>query len=348
MTVEPGSLVSEHDCILLDLDGTVYRGAEPVEGAVATLTNLGVQTLFVTNNASRAPGDVAARMHRMGFTLEDDDVVTSAQSAARLLANRLSPGAPVLVVGADALRAEVSGVGLRPVRSAADGAVAVVQGHSTRTGWDDLAEAALTIRGGAWWLATNLDNSIPTERGLLPGNGSMVAALRAATGLIPDVAGKPQPAILHDALARGRFRSPLLVGDRLDTDIACANAAGLPSLLVCSGVTTPAGLLAATVAQRPTHVAPDIRSLKSTSASTRICQQPHWRVDVDGGVVTVESSGIADEGDGLSIIRAIAHELWRFDTGGGTSEICGGDRAARRALAAVHVIGLPIRDHTAV
>lgn len=347
LTVEAGALVSEHDCLLLDLDGTVYRGAEPVEGAVATLTDLGVQTLFITNNASRAPGEVAARMHRMGFTLEDDDVVTSAQSAARLLASRLSPGARVLVVGADALRAEVSGVGLRPVRSAADGAVAVVQGHSTQTGWADLAEAALTIRAGAWWLATNLDNSIPTERGLLPGNGSMVAALRAATGLTPDVAGKPQPAILHDALARGRFRSPLVVGDRLDTDIACANAAGLPSLLVCSGVTTPGDLLAATVAQRPTHVAPDIRSLESPSASTRICQQPRWRVDVDGAVVTVLSTGTDDEDDGLSIIRAIAHQLWRVDTGGGMPAICAGDDDARRALAAVHVIDLPSRAHTA-
>lgn len=350
MTVAAESLVSEHDCLLLDLDGTVYRGAEPVDGAVATLTGLGVQSLFVTNNASRGPGEVAARMRRMGFSLGDDDVVTSAQSAARLLASRLRPGARVLVVGADALRAEVSDVGLCPVRATADGAVAVVQGHSTRTGWDDLAEAALAIRGGAWWLATNLDSSFPTERGLLPGNGSMVAALQTATGGIPDVAGKPQPAILRDALARGRFQSPLVVGDRLDTDIACANAAGLPSLLVCSGVAGPGDVLTATVGQRPTHVAKDIRSLRYPSVSTRIGRQPYWRVEADGDAVTVLSTGVADDGDGLSIIRAIAHEIWQIDTGEGgvTSAIRAGDDHARRALAAMEVVERPSRDHTAV
>jgi glycerol 3-phosphatase-2 len=350
MTVGSGSLVSEHDCLLLDLDGTVYRGAEPVDGAVAALTALGVQSLFVTNNASRGPGEVAARMRRMGFSLRDDDVVTSAQSAARLLASRLRRGARVLVVGADALRAEVSDVGLCPVRAVADDPVAVVQGHSTRTGWDDLAEAALAIRGGAWWLATNLDSSFPTERGLLPGNGSMVAALRTATGGIPDVAGKPQPMILRDALARGQFHSPLVVGDRLDTDIACANAAGLPSLLVCSGVAAPGDVLAATVGQRPTHVALDIRSLRYPSVSTRIGRQLYWRVEADGDAVTVLSTGVADDGDGLSIIRAIAHEFWRIDTGAGrgTPAIRAGDDHARRALAAVEVVERPRRDHTAV
>ena len=150
----------------------------------------------------------------------------------------MPPGAPVLIVGTESLAAEVRNVGLKPVRLWSDDPVAVVQGHSPQTGWPDLAEAALAIRGGALWVAANVDLTLPSERGLLPGNGSMVAALRAATDREPQVAGKPQPTLLTDALARGNFRTPLVVGDRLDTDIAGANAAGLPSLLVLSGVST--------------------------------------------------------------------------------------------------------------
>ena len=149
--------------------------------------------LFVTNNASRGPAEVAQHLCAMGFTAKPDDIVTSAQSAARLLQEQLQPGAPVLIVGTDSLAAEVRNVGLKPVRQWSDDPVAVVQGHSPQTGWPDLAEAALAIRGGALWVAANVDRTLPSERGLLPGNGAMVAALRAATDSEPQVAGKPEP-----------------------------------------------------------------------------------------------------------------------------------------------------------
>ncbi len=142
----------------------------------------------------------------------------------------------MLVVGTESLAAEITAVGLRPVRSYDDKPDAVVQGHSPETGWAILAEAALAIRAGALWVAANVDATLPTERGLLPGNGSMVAALKAATDAEPQVAGKPAPTLLLDALARGDFQTPLVVGDRLNTDIAGANAAGLPSLMVLTGV----------------------------------------------------------------------------------------------------------------
>ncbi len=203
------------------------------------------RTLYVTNNASRSPAEVAQHLLELGFAAEPDDVVTSAQSAAHLLAAQLRPGAAVLIVGTDALAAEVRGVGLEPVRQWSDGPVAVVQGHSPQTGWSDLAEAALAIRNGALWVAANVDLTLPSERGLLPGNGSMVAALRAATNQEPQVAGKPQPTLLNDALARGTFQTPLVVGDRLDTDIAGANAAGLPSLMVLTGVSTAEDMIRA-------------------------------------------------------------------------------------------------------
>ena len=197
----------------------------------------------------------------MGFAAEPDDVVTSAQSAASLLAAQLSSGAAVLIVGTDALAAEVRQAGLKPVRQFSDGPVAVVQGHSPQTSWPDLAEAALAIRSGALWVAANVDLTLPSERGLLPGNGSMVAALRAATNREPQVAGKPEPTLLNDALTRGNFSTPLVVGDRLDTDIAGANAAGLPSLMVLTGVSTAEDMVRAAVRERPDYVAADLRSL---------------------------------------------------------------------------------------
>ncbi len=255
------TLAQEHDCLLLDLDGTVFRGHEPTTGAVETLAAVRSRTLYVTNNASRGPAEVAQHLCDMGFTAKPDDVVTSAQSAARLLQDQLQPGAAVLIIGTDSLAAEIRKVGLNPVRQWSDRPVAVVQGHSPQTGWQDLAEAALAIRGGALWVAANVDRTLPSERGLLPGNGAMVAALRAATDRAPQVAGKPEPTLLTDALARGTFRTPLVVGDRLDTDIAGANAAGLPSLLVLCGVSTAGDTVRAAAGERPNHIGADLRSL---------------------------------------------------------------------------------------
>ena len=245
----------------------------------------------------------------MGFTAKPDDIVTSAQSAARLLQEQLQPGAAVLIVGTDSLAAEVRKVGLKPVRQWSDGPVAVVQGHSPQTGWPDLAEAALAIRGGALWIAANVDKTLPSERGLLPGNGAMVAALRAATDRKPQVAGKPEPTLLTDALARGKFRAPLVVGDRLDTDIAGANAAGLPSLLVLCGVSTAAETVRAEVGQRPNYIAEDLRSLYARADSLRVGPHPAWHVDVGPSAVTVQSTG-RDPGDPLSVVRATASAVW--------------------------------------
>jgi glycerol-1-phosphatase len=323
------TLVEQYDCLLLDLDGTVFRGHEPTPGAVDTLTAVAVRQLYVTNNASRSPSDVADSLRGMGFDADAGDVVTSAQSAARLLAEQVPAGAAVLVVGTEALAAEVAAAGLTPVRKAADAPAAVVQGHSPQTGWADLAEAALAIRAGALWVAANVDVTLPTDRGLLPGNGSMVAALRAATGQEPQVAGKPQPALMRDALSRGDFRSPLVVGDRLDTDIAGAVAAGLPSLLVLSGVSTAADTVFATPEQRPDFLAADLRALTESADALRVGPQPGWRVEADTTQVTIYATG-DDPGDDLSVLRVAAAALWTLDAG---AAVEAGDDAARDALA---------------
>lgn len=326
-----GSLAEQHDCLLLDLDGTLFRGHEPTEGAVAALDATDTRLLYVTNNASRAADDVAGHLRNLGFTAVAADVVTSAQSAAHLLADQLPAGSVVLVVGTEALADEVATVGLRPVRLWSDEPVAVVQGHSTDTCWADLAEAALAIRSGALWVAANVDRTLPTERGLLPGNGSMVAALRVATDAEPQVAGKPAPKLMADALSRGDFHAPLVVGDRLDTDIAGANAAELPSLMVLTGVSTAAEAVHASPEERPTYIAADLRGLHADAQALAVADHPAWRVTVDQSAVTVSATGDDPGEDGLSVVRATARAVWDLDADDRIS-VHAGDDTARAAL----------------
>ncbi|WP_067479707.1 HAD-IIA family hydrolase [Nocardia amamiensis] len=258
-------LRDRYRALLLDLDGTLYRGHEVIEGAPEALTASGEaaqRLVYVTNNASRGSAVVAAHLADLGFPASADDVVTSAQAAARLLAERLDPGAQVLVVGTDDLAAEVDAVGLRSIRRFNGAApAAVVQGHSPHTAWPDLAEAAYALRADALWVAANTDKTLPNERGLAPGNGAMVAALRAASEREPVVAGKPYPPLLEDALVRANSRSALVVGDRLDTDIEGANRVGLDALLVLTGVSTLDELREAPDERIPTYVCDSLDAL---------------------------------------------------------------------------------------
>jgi glycerol 3-phosphatase-2 len=323
------SLAVQCDCLLLDLDGTLFRGHVPTDGAVETLESFNGRALYVTNNATRSAAEVAAHLLELGFTATAEDVVTSAQSAARSLAEQLPAGSRVLVVGTDALAGEVAAVGLQPVRQFAENPVAVVQGLSMTIGWPDLAEAALAIRAGALWVTSNLDPTLPTERGLLPGNGSLVAALKTATGAEPVVAGKPAPGVMYDALARGEFVSPLVVGDRLDTDIAGANAAGLPSLMVLTGVSTARDAVHAHPDERPTYIGLDLRSLLTDAESLTVASHPAWTTEVVADAVTVTATGEDPGEDGLSVVRATARAVWDADA---AVAVRAGDDTARAAL----------------
>jgi len=334
------TLASQHDCLLCDLDGTLFRGARPTVGAIETLAAVDARILFVTNNASRSAAELAEHLREMGFTAKPDDVVTSAQTAAHLLASQLPADSAVLVVGTDALAAEVAAVGLRPIRHFSDAPVAVVQGHSPHTCWPDLAEAALAIRAGALWLAANVDVTLPTERGLLPGNGAMVAALRAATEGEPNVAGKPQPTLFSDALSRGKFHCPLVVGDRLDTDIAGANAAALPSLMVLTGVSAAEDAVFAVVHERPTFLGNDLRALSEAPEQLRIASQPGWHVVVGADDVAVTAAENSIDDDGLSVLRAVAHAVWKESDHPHRRPIVAGDDAAREALRGAVAAGL--------
>jgi glycerol 3-phosphatase-2 len=320
-----------YDAVLLDVDGTVIRGAETVPEAPDVINELrqaGYAVQFVTNNASRTPDEIAEHLTALGVPTAAADIVTSGQAAGALLANRLPPDAAVLIVGADALAAEVRLVGLTPVTAASEDPVAVVQGHSPRTGWTQLAEACLAIRGGAMWVACNVDRTLPTERGLLPGNGAMVAALQAATDREPTVAGKPARPLLDTAMERAGAQRPLVVGDRLDTDIAGARAAELDSLLVLSGVADAVALLAAPPEHRPSHLGADLRVLRGSIEQTRIQARPGWRVDVDDGSLLLHSEGTAS--DPLDALRTLCAAWWVEHSG--KVQVCACDDTAAAAL----------------
>ncbi|MGW4378909.1 HAD-IIA family hydrolase [Kitasatospora sp. NPDC004531] len=264
------SLIDLYDLILLDVDGVLVLGQQPIPGAAETIAAIrakGVPLRFTTNSPRRRPDQAAEMLRNAGIGATADEVVTPTAIAAATLARRLPAGAAVLVLGPDALRDAVAAAGLKPVDSADDRPQAVVQGFDPGIGWPGLAEAALTLqRAQTLWVATNLEESWPAERGLVPGNGALIAALTAATGRTPDLSvGKPEPTLfLQQAEAHGA-RRPLVVGDRLDTDIAGGQRAGFDTLLVLTGVTTPDMLAGSDV--RPTHVGRSITHLLAEPAT---------------------------------------------------------------------------------
>ena len=311
-----GPLLSAYDTLLLDLDGVVYVGPHAVGGAVEAIGAArrdGRRVAFVTNNAARPPGDVAAQLRKIGVDAGPADVVTSAQAAATLLAARFPASSAVLVVGGDGLRAALVEVGLRPVSAVSDDPVAVVSGFSPDLGWQLLAEGTFAVRSGLPWVVTNLDLTVPTPRGPAPGNGALVALVAAAAGRRPDeIAGKPEPALLLEALRRTGARRALFVGDRLDTDAAGAVRAGVDSLLVLTGVSGPMDLLRATPAERPTFVSADLDGLSREhpqprrSADAWTCGG--WSAARHGDRLDVSGSGSTEDG-----LRALCAAGWEAE-----------------------------------
>jgi glycerol-1-phosphatase len=279
--------------------------------AVAAARAAGMRVAYVTNNASRPPALVAERLTGLGIPAEPVEVVTSAQAAARVLGEQLTAGGLVLVVGTSALADEVRRVGFEPVHALSDAGsrpvAAVVQGLSPTTSQRELADAAVALRSGALWIAANTDLTLPSTRGPLPGNGAFVAVLQMITGLAPLVAGKPDPALHRESVERVGARLPLVVGDRLDTDVLGAVRGGSDSLLVLTGVTDRAALLAAPAGSRPTYVASDLRGLS----------EPHPQVEVESeaarcrdAVATCVDGAVVVEGAGDDALRAEAALTW--------------------------------------
>lgn len=317
------SLDTAYDTALLDLDGVVYAGGEAVPHAVASLETArghGMRLAYVTNNASRTPETVAGHLSRLGVPAEAADVITSAQAVARLIAEQVPAGSRVLTVGGEGLFTALRERGLEPVRSADDDPAAAVQGYGPDLRWTELAEMAYAVNRGVPWFASNTDLTIPGGRGIAPGNGAAVEAVRFATGGSPQVAGKPLPPMHRETILRTGARRALVVGDRLDTDIEGAFAGGVDSLLVLTGVTDPAALLAAEPRHRPTYVGRDLRDLLMPQPSVGRAESAAtcggWTASVSGDRLVVEGDGEAVDG-----LRALCAAAW----GHGGEGSCGLD-----------------------
>lgn len=285
------ALVDRYDAALFDLDGVVYLGHVAVPGAVeglAALRGRGLRVGFVTNNAARAPGVVVEHLQDLGVEAELGDIVVSSQAGARLLAEKVPPDSPVLIVGTEALAHEVRAVGLRP-NADEETPVAVVQGYHPQLPWSLIDEAAYAIQAGALWVATNLDSTRPTDRGLVPGAGAQIAALRSAVPVDPVVAGKPFSPLLTETVRRLGAERPIFVGDRIDTDIDGAAAVGLDSLFVFTGAHGKREVIAAV--NRPTHMGLDLRALLD----------PPAEVSCTDGLATCGAAAATRTPDGFDI-----------------------------------------------
>jgi HAD superfamily hydrolase (TIGR01450 family) len=336
-TTQP--LAAVHDVALLDLDGVVYVGEAAVPHAAAALDEAlarhRMRSAFVTNNASRTPAVVGAHLRALGVHASDSEVVTSAQAGARVLAGWLPAGARVLAVGGPGVAWALEERGLVPVHSADDDPAAVIQGYGPDVSWRELAEASLAIGRGLPWVATNLDRTIPSPRGRVLGNGSMVAALRHATGAEPVVAGKPEPPLMLESVERTGARRPVVVGDRLDTDIEGATRSGIPALLVLTGVTDWHDVLGVEAHLRPSYLAGDLRGLLEAAPEVRVhvadqevvaqCRAARVRVTAiafDPGAPgtgpdpaawlpdALRASAVSGAGQGLDAVRAALAVSW--------------------------------------
>lgn len=305
------------DVLLADLDGVVYAGPHAIPHAVESINRAAASMRigYITNNASRTAASVAEHLSGLGLHVGADDVVTSPQAAVRLLADVVPAGSTVLVVGGEGLTSVVEAAGFRVTRSADDGPAAVIQGFHPSVGWTHLAEATYALHRGIPWVATNTDWTIPQERGVAPGNGTLVSAVHTAVGRLPVVAGKPEVPIFTEAISRFGGTSPLFIGDRLDTDILGANRAGIPSVLVLTGIDRAKQILAADASSRPTYLLHDLRQLhepypvvvKETDADGI------RSVTVGTSVVRMKENVVRIAADGeseIDLLRAASTIIW--------------------------------------
>jgi HAD superfamily hydrolase (TIGR01450 family) len=268
--------------VVVDLDGVCYRGSEPIAGspeAVARLRRAGIGVAFATNNATRTPDEAAAKLTSLGFDATPDQVATSALAAADMIA----PGTRCLVIGADGLRAALRARGCVLVDDPAQ-AQAVVTGLDRDINYDKLTRATRALLAGARFVASNADSTFPDVDGISPGAGTIMAALEMASGVTAEQAGKPHPALFETAAARLPDGPVLMIGDRVETDIAGAAALGWDTALVLTGVTDAAA--AAHADPAPTWVAADLATL--------VDQLLGDRGPAPSGVVTAQPQGDGD------------------------------------------------------
>jgi glycerol-1-phosphatase len=319
-------LLESYDLAMFDLDGVVYVSGAAIDEVPDRLRRAresGVHVAFVTNNASRTPEKVAAHLVELGIDADASDVVTSAQAAARVLRERFGAGAHVLLLGGAGLEAALAAEDLVAVHDADDEVVAVVSGYGPDVLWKDIMRAATLVRDGLPYVASNTDLSIPTDYGLAPGHGILVRAISDFAGVEPVVAGKPSRPLLDETVRRVGGDRPLMVGDRLDTDIEGAHAVDVDSLLVMTGVTHLAELVAAAPDLRPTYVSADLEGLFEPQAVPEVvdgtARLGGWSARVAGGRLEVDGSG-----DASDFWRVVAVAAWtHLDESGEAASVDG-------------------------
>jgi glycerol 3-phosphatase-2 len=310
------------DLILADLDGVIYTGRHAIPHAVESINaaQKSMRVGYITNNASRTPEAVAEHLSGLGLHVAPGDVVTSPQAAIKLLADLVPSGSKVLVVGGAGLLDVVRAAGFEVTDSADDKPAAVIQGFAPEVGWKQLAEASYALArdddgNGIPWVATNTDWTIPQERGIAPGNGTLVSAVHTAVGILPVVAGKPERAIFDEATTRFGASHPVFIGDRLDTDILGANRSGIPSIMVLTGIDGAKQVIAAKPEERPHFLLDDLRGLTEPYPIIEAGE------DTDGSIVTKVGDAIVrrratkitieQAGDRpINLIRAGAAAVW--------------------------------------
>ena len=288
-------LVEEFDVALFDLDGTAWNGDEPIEhaaDAVKEAREAGMKTVFVTNNAMRSPRQVADKLNTMDFEADPSMVMTSAMDVIALMKERIEDGSKVFAIGGDGLRIALTEAGYELVDSADDEPVAVVQGLDPDVNWALMSEGAFAIQRGAHFFATNLDATLPQERGFALGNGSLVVAIEHATGKRAFAAGKPEPGIYQRGAALVGGEKPIAVGDRLETDILGAVRAGMPAMHVLTGVHDAQAIVTAPRGQRPSFLALDIRGLQETHPRAKHHLDNSWTCGVSQVVRIARRGGI--------------------------------------------------------
>lgn len=237
------ALADGFDGLLIDLDGVVWIGREPVPGspqALAALLESGKQVVFVTNNPARPPAAYAERLRSLGVKVGEDRIVTAGMVAARLAAEAAGPGGSAFVIGAAPLKEMVAATGTRVLEGEeARGAGAVVVSGHRGFDYDELLTAKLALDGGAALVATSHDPTMPMPGGEWPGTGSILAAVETASGRTAEIAGKPEGHLFEMALeAIGSPKRVAMIGDRISSDIEGGRRAGLETILVLSGTTT--------------------------------------------------------------------------------------------------------------
>ena len=318
------ALWAAYDLALLDLDGVVYIGPRAVPGVAERLEEAsaaGMHLAYVTNNASRPPWQVARHLTDLGVPAEPGDVVTSAQAAARLLAEILEPGSPVFVIGGPGLFEALAEEGLLAVQSFEDEPAAVASGYNPDLPWKVVVDGAMLVKQGLPWVASNTDFTVPTPRGPGPGNGVLVDLVARFAGREPVVAGKPRPPLFRETQRRVGGTRPLVVGDRLDTDIEGAHNTGLDSLLVLTGVTGMDDLVAATPNQRPSYIS---LGLEGLGESHPVPEERDDGFELRGWRAVAEHGSVKVEGDGEAVDwwRVLAMAAWRhLDTTGESVDV---------------------------